>query len=126
MSKMYYFRLRVYFYEVYLAIRIFYGRVPKNAILVGFYYESSMILYKVEVGSAMYKEGFRWTESINIHGKTGISQCMVLDYILTISLASYLRCWVKGTATRTHRWTTKTRTSSATMRWFLGGLAGMR
>ena len=71
---------------MYLAIRIFYGRVPKNAILVGFYYESSMILYKVEVGSAMYKEGFRWTESIDIHGETGISQCMVLDYILTISI----------------------------------------
>ena len=76
---------------MYLAIRIFYGRVPKNAILVGFYYESSMILYKVEVGSAMYKEGFRWTESIDIHGKTGISQCMVLDYILTISLGDILR-----------------------------------
>ena len=76
------------FFEVYLATRIFYKRVPKNAILEGFYYESSMILYKVEVGSAMYKEGFRWTESINIHGKTGISQCMVLDYIPTISLGA--------------------------------------
>ena len=47
------------------------------------------MLFKVEVGSAMYKEGMRWTETF---GRTDIrtealgTQHMVLDFILTISL----------------------------------------
>ena len=46
-----------------------------------------MLLYKVEVGSAMYKEGIRWTESLQSFGLTDIrTQSMVLDYILTISM----------------------------------------
>ena len=46
-----------------------------------------MMLYKVEVGSAMYKEGMRWTESMQSFGLPDItSQNMVLDYILTISM----------------------------------------
>ena len=41
----------------------------------------------MEVGSAMYKEGVRWTESMQTFGKPDIrSQSMVLDYILTISM----------------------------------------
>ena len=45
-----------------------------------------MILYKVEVGSAMYKKGIRWTEYMESEGigKHDI-KIMVLDYILTIS-----------------------------------------
>ena len=41
-----------------------------------------MTLYKVEVGSARYKEGIRWTECIKAfgHGKAATTQ-MVLDYI---------------------------------------------
>ena len=39
-----------------------------------------MTLYKVEVGSARYKEGIRWTECIEVHGRTETTQ-MVLDYI---------------------------------------------
>ena len=43
-----------------------------------------MTLYKVEVGSARYKEGIRWTECIRTfglgHGKTDETH-MVLDYI---------------------------------------------
>ena len=46
-----------------------------------------MLMYKVEVGSAMYKEGIRWTESLQSIGLTDIrTQSMVLDYILTISM----------------------------------------
>ena len=41
-----------------------------------------MTLYKVEVGSARYKEGIRWTECIKafFHGKAETTE-MVLDYI---------------------------------------------
>ena len=43
-----------------------------------------MTLYKVEVGSARYREGIRWTECIKTfgfgHGKTDETH-MVLDYI---------------------------------------------
>ena len=48
-----------------------------------------MTLYKVEVGSAMYKEGIRWTEGLETfcetHGKSPdtIMHSMVLHYILT-------------------------------------------
>ena len=46
-----------------------------------------MMLPKVEVGSAMYKEGVRWTESMQSFGLPDIrSQSMVIDYILTISI----------------------------------------
>ena len=46
-----------------------------------------MLLYKVEVGSAMYNEGMRWTESLQSFGLPDIrSQNMVLHYILTISM----------------------------------------
>ena len=46
-----------------------------------------MMLPKVEVGSAMYKEGVRWTESMQSFGLPDIrSQNMVIDYILTISI----------------------------------------
>ena len=46
-----------------------------------------MLLYKVEVGSAMYNEGIRWTESLQSFGLTDIrTQSMVLDFILTISM----------------------------------------
>ena len=31
-----------------------------------------MTLYKVEVGSALYKEGVRWTESMRLFGRTDI------------------------------------------------------
>ena len=44
-----------------------------------------MTLYKVEVGSALYKEGIRWTESMSLFGRTDIRTfSMVLHYILTI------------------------------------------
>ena len=45
-----------------------------------------MILYKVEVGSAMYKKGIRWTEYMESEsiGKHDLKY-MVLDFILTIS-----------------------------------------
>ena len=47
------------------------------------------MLHKVKVGSSMYKEGIRWTESFQ-PGASGLdnvlSLCMVLDYILTISM----------------------------------------
>ena len=43
--------------------------------------------YKVEVGSALYKRGIRWTEYMEseIIGKHDF-QYMVLDFILTISM----------------------------------------
>ena len=44
-----------------------------------------MTLYKVEVGSARYKEGIRWTECVETFGETVITH-MVLHYILTISI----------------------------------------
>ena len=48
-----------------------------------------MMLPKVEVGSAMYKEGVRWTESMQSFGLPDIrSQSMVIDYILTTSSIS--------------------------------------
>ena len=53
------------------------------------FYELLRTFFKVEVGSAMYKEGIRWTETF---GRTDITtealgtQHMVLDFILTISL----------------------------------------
>ena len=47
-----------------------------------------MTLYKVEVGSALYKEGIRWTESIRQFGRTwqDRTHSMVLHYKLAISL----------------------------------------
>ena len=36
------------------------------------FYELYMTLYKVEVGSALYKEGVRWTESMRLFGRTDI------------------------------------------------------
>ena len=42
--------------------------------------------YKVEVGSARYKQGVRWTECMEFKvGKADITH-MVIDYILTISM----------------------------------------
>ena len=50
-----------------------------------------MMLYKVEVGSAMYKEGVRWTESMQTFGLPDIrSQSMVLDYIPMIILMVFM------------------------------------
>ena len=50
-----------------------------------------MMLPKVEVGSAMYKEGVRWTESMQSFGLPDIrSQSMVIDYILTISISIFM------------------------------------
>ena len=48
-----------------------------------------MTLYKVEVGSAMYKEGIRWTECTEwTFGKTETKR-MVLDYnVVTTSSPS--------------------------------------
>ena len=63
-----------------------------------FFFESLMTLYKVEVGSALYKEeGIRWTESMRVMGRTDIgshtvffwntvSHSMVLHFKLAISL----------------------------------------
>ena len=56
-----------------------------------------MTLYKVEVGSALYKEGIRWTESMRVMGRTDTgphsmvffldhSHSMVLHFKLAISL----------------------------------------
>ena len=50
-----------------------------------------MMSYKVEVGSAMYKEGVRWTESMQTFGLPDIrSQSMVLDYIPMIILMVFM------------------------------------
>ena len=48
-----------------------------------------MMLYKVKVGSLMNKAGIRWTESFQPGASAMnnvLSLCMVLDYILTISM----------------------------------------
>ena len=46
-----------------------------------------MTLYKVEVGSAMYKKGIRWTKYMETEGYYGKhdQKYVVLDYIVTIS-----------------------------------------
>ena len=46
-----------------------------------------MTLYKVEVGSAMYNKGIRWTEYMETEGYHGKhdQKYVVLDYIVTIS-----------------------------------------
>ena len=44
-----------------------------------------MMLFKVEVGSAMYKKGVRWTEYMESEGiGKHDRKNMVLDYIITI------------------------------------------
>ena len=66
------------------------------------------LLSKVEVGSAMYKEGIRWTECMETFGRTDITY-MVIDYLLIffmISLSSYLRCLATQTSTRVASWQT--------------------
>ena len=45
------------------------------------------MLYKVNVGSSMYKEGIRWTETFQPSGQWPmLSHCMVTDFILTTSM----------------------------------------
>ena len=47
-----------------------------------------MTLNKVEVGSALYKKGIRWIETMESEiGKHELNY-MVLDYILTISMVT--------------------------------------